>query len=97
MLHRLEGSFLGQFQSEENAPEALDQPYPVSSILARTAPAQVPREERRFFVIIVGEFQNYAGQGSDTASIRSSLSNSTGRWLSPFSVTWEPSSAFAPG
>lgn len=42
--------------------------------LATMARAELPPQERRLFVIIVDELQNYAGSGSDTASIRSSLS-----------------------
>jgi hypothetical protein len=42
--------------------------------LAAMARAEIPPEERRLFPIIVDEFQNYGGVGSDTSSIRSFLS-----------------------
>gem|GEM_PF-2989699 len=42
--------------------------------IATLARAQVSPQERGLFVVVVDEFQNYAGQGSDTTSIRSFLS-----------------------
>jgi hypothetical protein len=42
--------------------------------LTTMARAQVPPPERTLFVVIVDEFHNYAGTGSDTTSIRSFLS-----------------------
>ena len=42
--------------------------------LAAMARAEIPPHERQLFPIIVDEFQNYGGVGSDTSSIRSFLS-----------------------
>lgn len=42
--------------------------------IATLARAQVPPQQRGLFVVVVDEFQNYAGRGADTASIRSFFS-----------------------
>jgi hypothetical protein len=42
--------------------------------IAALARAHVPPQERRLFVVIVDEFQSYAGQGTDSSSIRVFLS-----------------------
>jgi len=42
--------------------------------LAALRRAELPPSDRKLFAIIVDEFQNYAGNGTDTASIRSFLS-----------------------
>ena len=42
--------------------------------VATMSRAALPPDERQLFVIVADEFQNYAGEGADTSSIRSFLS-----------------------